>query len=113
MLRDPTAFQFSNAQREIFNGWVRPKDESLLDNHRPSSEWFREPEPSLVTHNKIDLVQDMTSDCSIVASLCAIIARVEKGYDGVSKCALSSAQATLKEDISCSPHSCTHSTRLA
>lgn len=91
MLRDPTAFQFSNAQKGIFNGWVRPKDEAISHNHRLSGEQSREAELSMVTHNKIDLVQDMTSDCSIVASICAIIARAEKGYDGVSRYALSLA----------------------
>ncbi|KAL8862971.1 MAG: hypothetical protein Q9178_000913 [Gyalolechia marmorata] len=29
---------------------------------------------------KVDLVQDVTSDCSVVASLCAISARAEKGH---------------------------------
>ena len=32
----------------------------------------------------IDLVQDAASDCSVVASLCAGIARAERGHDQVS-----------------------------
>ena len=112
MLRDPTTFPFSNAQKEIFNGWVRPKDESIPSNDVPLGEHFREHELTLDTHNKINLVQDMTNDCSIVASLCAIIARAEKGYDGVSRHGLFFAQTTLNEDVSFSLQLCTLSTRL-
>lgn len=32
----------------------------------------------------IDLVQDAASDCSVVASLCAGVARAERGHDQVS-----------------------------
>lgn len=37
---------------------------------------------SLVMKNEqpIDLVQDVTTDCSVVASLCAIISQVQRGY---------------------------------
>jgi hypothetical protein len=31
----------------------------------------------------IDLVQDAASDCSVVTSLCAAIARAERGHDEV------------------------------
>lgn len=34
----------------------------------------------MISHAKLDLVQDITSDCSVVASLCAGTARVERGY---------------------------------
>jgi len=33
--------------------------------------------------HKVDLVQDVTTDCSVVASLCAAIAREERGLDKV------------------------------
>lgn len=32
---------------------------------------------------RVDLVQDVTSDCSVVASLCALTARVERGHSNV------------------------------
>ena len=32
---------------------------------------------------QIDLVQDMTSDCSVVASLCVLVARAERGHSKV------------------------------
>jgi calpain-7 len=37
------------------------------------------------TSRPIDLVQDAATDCSVVASLCAGIARAERGHDEVSR----------------------------
>jgi calpain-7 len=37
----------------------------------------------MTAEGKIDLVQDVTEDCSVVASLCAITARAERGYTEV------------------------------
>ena len=37
----------------------------------------------MVPLNEIDLVQDVTTDCSVVASLCAGIARALKGHGKV------------------------------
>lgn len=34
-------------------------------------------------NEKVDLVQDVTSDCSVVASLCASSARAAKGHSAV------------------------------
>ncbi|KAL8953280.1 MAG: hypothetical protein Q9222_000846 [Ikaeria aurantiellina] len=36
--------------------------------------------PVMVPRGKVDLIQDVTSDCSVVASLCAGTARAERGY---------------------------------
>ena len=58
---DPTEFRFSTSQLEIFDGWKRPQD-ALSD-------------PKILSGQKLDLVQDGTSDCSFVASLCALVAR--------------------------------------
>lgn len=93
-------FKFSNAQMEIFNEWVRPKDEAMPIDDMPSGERSEEPELPIIAQNKIDLVQDMTSDCSIVASLCAIIARAERSYDGVSRHLRFFVQARLKTSAS-------------
>jgi calpain-7 len=40
--------------------------------------------PVMSTPRSIDLVQDAATDCSVVASLCAGIARAERGHDQVS-----------------------------
>ena len=50
----------------------RPPDPSNSDDHGMLS---------MVAVNEIDLVQDITTDCSLVASLCACTARASKGYD--------------------------------
>jgi calpain-7 len=39
--------------------------------------------PMMSTSCSIDLVQDAATDCSVVASLCAGIARSERGHDKV------------------------------
>lgn len=40
--------------------------------------------PLMSSSRSIDLVQDAATDCSVVASLCAGIARAERGHDQVS-----------------------------
>lgn len=37
----------------------------------------------MIAENAIDLVQDITTDCSVVASLCAATARARKGHEKV------------------------------
>ena len=34
----------------------------------------------MIASEKVDLVQDITTDCSVVASLCAVTARAERGH---------------------------------
>jgi calpain-7 len=62
--QDDTNYYFSEAQEEVFAGWQRP-----LSTKTPSP-----PTASI----QVDLVQDLTSDCSVVASLCAGSARAER-----------------------------------
>lgn len=40
--------------------------------------------PLMSSSDTIDLVQDAATDCSVVTSLCAGIARSERGHDQVS-----------------------------
>ncbi|KAI4092102.1 MAG: hypothetical protein LQ339_007998 [Xanthoria mediterranea] len=61
----------SPTQLAVFDGWKRP--EEILGS-------------SITTMNakqNLDLVQDVTSDCSVVASLCASSARAEKGHPAI------------------------------
>lgn len=44
--------------------------------------------PLMGTYRSIDLVQDAATDCSVVASLCAGIARAERGHEQVREAAL-------------------------
>ena len=60
---------------EVFDDWRRPNE--IL---RPPDS--TEPHLGLRTEVRgcMDLVQDVTTDCSVVASLCAVSARSERGH---------------------------------
>ena len=80
---DPVDLKLSDAQRDIFKGWRRPihifgwpPD----DQHHTASQ---DPAFLMAASREIDLVQDITSDCSVVASLCASTARALKGHGKV------------------------------
>ncbi|THC90724.1 hypothetical protein EYZ11_009812 [Aspergillus tanneri] len=65
----------SDLQENIFDGWKRPVE--LLLNH------FGDPNetavPVMSVKGRTDLVQDVLTDCSVVASLCATTSRFERG----------------------------------
>lgn len=67
--------KLSDAQKAIFAGWKRPHESlgTLTD------------EGITISTKELDLVQDITTDCSVVASLCAGIARFRKGHGQVSQ----------------------------
>ena len=62
---DGTEFTFSREQTEVLDGWARPGP--VASNI-----------PGAARTGKVDLVQDVTTDCSVVASLCASTARAER-----------------------------------
>ncbi|KAK4196549.1 putative calpain-like protease palB/rim-13 [Triangularia verruculosa] len=61
---DPTPFSLSAEQQVIFAGWKRPSE--LV----PGVD-DRDPEWMMKAENENDLAQDLATDCSVVASLCA------------------------------------------
>lgn len=62
---DPSVFSLSAEQESIFSGWRRP--EQTFDGQEG-------PESNIMTAtSEIDLAQDLATDCSVVASLCAAI----------------------------------------
>ena len=63
---DTSEFSFSKKQSEIFDGWKRPAE--IFSDSGP--ELF---ENIMVARTDCDLVQDITTDCSVVASLCAVM----------------------------------------
>lgn len=67
--------KLSETQLEIFNGWKRPA-ESL-------SQANLDVQPTMAAENAMDFVQDITTDCSVVASLCAATARASRGHEKV------------------------------
>jgi len=81
---DSVPLSLSPSQLECFAGWKKPREalgslEYLA--HRPPSSR----EPIMYFPPRMDLVQDMTSDCSVVASLCAETSRVERGHAKVGR----------------------------
>ena len=77
---DSPSLSLSEAHLKSFGGWRRPKD-ALALLKIPADEQSLSYEPSMtVRKGKFDLVQDLTSDCSVVASLCSGTARAEQGH---------------------------------
>ncbi len=64
----------SEAQLEVFAGWKRPFN-SATDDIATGVHLMK-------AENELDLVQDLTPDCSVVASLCAWNARSVKKHSG-------------------------------
>ena len=93
--RDKTDFRLSDLQKETFQGWYRP--------------WLRESSPrrsegkGSTTPWVYDLVQDVITDCSVVASLCVITSRTARGFgDIIRSCFHPYNSATNAPTISCS-----------
>ena len=84
LFADSTSLPLSAAQLESFDGWKRPH-QALPSTHGDGAEQDVTDEVTIM-HLPVgmDLVQDMTSDCSVVASLCALTSRVERGFSKVS-----------------------------
>lgn len=85
LFSDEPTLPLSELQLESFAGWRRPQEAlaSLLAETHGRSEIIV---PTMLKGAaKVDLVQDMTSDCSVVASLCAGTARAERGHGKVCK----------------------------
>ena len=61
--QDDTDFRLSKEQNEVFDGWRRSCGQGEVTSTR---------------NTKVDLVQDVATDCSVVASLCALTARSER-----------------------------------
>ncbi|KAF2011638.1 cysteine proteinase [Aaosphaeria arxii CBS 175.79] len=75
---DSPTLNLSPHQQELFAGWVRSRDALPPPSFTtgPAGIGVDSTEPSA----SIDLVQDAATDCSVVASLCAIVARDARGH---------------------------------
>ncbi|KAJ5573421.1 uncharacterized protein N7459_007848 [Penicillium hispanicum] len=74
---DTPDLHLSKFQREIFAGWKRPSE--LLRAQDAGDQISHMVDPVISATGISDLVQDVLTDCSVVASLCAITARSERG----------------------------------
>ncbi|OAL26137.1 hypothetical protein AYO20_10190 [Fonsecaea nubica] len=79
LFTDSRSLPLSTAQLESFDGWKRPQ-QALPSVHCDPSGQNGIDAAVMYLPEPMDLVQDMTSDCSVVASLCALSSRVERGF---------------------------------
>ncbi|KAL7626942.1 cysteine protease [Parahypoxylon ruwenzoriense] len=74
---DPSEFSFSERQRAVFAGWKRPlevvRPGVQNDSNSQGNDFLVE------AKSDYDLVQDITTDCSVVASLCASMRHLRPG----------------------------------
>ncbi|MCJ1394054.1 cysteine protease [Xylographa bjoerkii] len=77
---DTTDFRFTAAQLDVFAGWRRPNEALSVEGLKTDRHVAMGIAPTMVPSGTTDLVQDMTGDCSLVASLCAGMARAEAGH---------------------------------
>lgn len=95
---DPVRLSLSSTQLDSFAGWKRPHE--ALAALSGSNDGQSLPTRA-VMHIPVDmdLVQDMTSDCSVVASLCAGTARFERGHSKVRRLIfMPNSRLTMKLD---------------
>ncbi|MCJ1380318.1 cysteine protease [Xylographa soralifera] len=83
LFTDTTSFGFTEAQLDVFAGWRRPSEALSVEGLKTDRHDAMGITPTMVPSGATDLVQDMTGDCSLVASLCAGIARAEAGHTKV------------------------------
>lgn len=78
---DKAEFPLSERQHEVFGGWKRPLDLEAFSETDTTDEGNRQ---GLVRiDDDYDLVQDITTDCSVVASLCASIKYLRPGPESI------------------------------
>ncbi|RDW83169.1 hypothetical protein BP5796_04660 [Coleophoma crateriformis] len=80
MYTESIDLKLSEAQREIFAGWRRPKEVHPTSIIGGSVTSVSQDCELMTPVGEIDLVQDITTDCSVVASLCAGTSRASKGH---------------------------------
>ncbi|KAF1956671.1 calpain-like protease palB/rim-13 [Byssothecium circinans] len=81
LFKDSPDLSLSTYQQQYFQEWARPKQAIPPPSIIPESR--NRLGPVMSTSRSIDLVQDAATDCSVVASLCAAIARAERGHDQI------------------------------
>lgn len=74
VLSNSAEISMSKEHLEDFGGWQRPI-ELLKNRYLDSPQQSGVSKPAMLPFKAIDLVQDVTADCSVVASLCAALAR--------------------------------------
>ncbi|USP73177.1 hypothetical protein yc1106_00451 [Curvularia clavata] len=78
---DKGHLSLSPYQQQFFQAWLRAREAIPPPSSLPNSR--DEVGPSMSSSKPLDLVQDAASDCSVVTSLCAAIARSERGHEQI------------------------------
>lgn len=84
IFRDSSEVSVPQVCAHDFAGWRRP-DELASEN---GLEGLRINDEFTMPSSDIDLVQDVTADCSVVASLCVLVARRGASYGSVRRLSL-------------------------
>ncbi|KAL1897658.1 cysteine protease [Sporothrix stenoceras] len=82
LYEDNTEYSMSSEQKEIFTGWKRPDElfaEPATDDKKAGDTGSKD--RFMLAKDEPDLVQDITTDCSVVASLCAMT-KYASDHDG-------------------------------
>lgn len=108
--RDTPDLHLSECQREIFAGWKRPHD--LLRTKNAANQTHDEIDPAMSTSKQTDLVQDVLTDCSVVASLCATTSRSERGLGQVWTNLIPHRGVSEVNSNSMHRRHCTHAVRI-
>lgn len=97
LLRDAQDLPLSEFQEDVLDDWKRPTDAL------PPPSWFPGDRtnlgPIMTGTRKLDLVQDAATDCSVVASLCAGVARLEHGHPSLLGSILHPYDSTTKKPV--------------
>lgn len=109
-LRDTRDLSLSSYQQQFFQGWVRAHDAMPPPALHPKGRDGIG--PLMSSSRSIDLVQDAASDCSVVASLCAGVARAERGHDQVRGFSSVAKLVLTNDHCRCSKTSFTRSIRI-
>ena len=81
--KDNFDFSLSETQLKHFAGWKRPHEALSIVHIEEAGKVL----PNEATMEKLghwDMVQDTAPDCSVIASFCVGVARLERGHTGVS-----------------------------
>ena len=98
MFLDSPTLPLPESHMSVFTGWKRPAEILQTINETRGGE-LRFEEPTMEFLSRIDLVQDMTSDCSVVASMCSGFTRAERGHPKVSFGICQKAKLTINRTL--------------
>lgn len=80
---DAPELRLSATQLAVLDDWKRSTEALPPPAWSINKDYKESAGPVMFSEKSIDLVQDAATDCSVVASLCAGVARAERGHTAV------------------------------